>query len=183
MSEALAPLFAELSMQQVLERFPGARRALFRQYHIGGCSSCGFRPEETLAEVCARNGLADVPAVLAHLHASRDQDEQLLLATTELDRLRKTATPPRVLDIRTREEYEAVRIPGAVLMSQDLMQEILGQWSRDDLFVICDHAGLQSLDAAAYFLGHGFKQVRCLRGGIDAWSVEVDPKLPRYRLE
>ena len=34
--------------------FPGARRALFARYHIGGCQSCGFSPGETLAEVCAR---------------------------------------------------------------------------------------------------------------------------------
>src|SRR5262245_42682416 len=37
-------------MSAVLESFPGAQRALFRRYHIGGCSSCGFRPDETLAQ-------------------------------------------------------------------------------------------------------------------------------------
>jgi rhodanese-related sulfurtransferase len=75
-----------------------------------------------------------------------------------------------------------VRIEGAVLMSQQTMQEILARWPRQELFVIYDHAGSQALDAAAYFAGHGFEQVRCLRGGIDAWSREVDPKLPRYVL-
>ena len=39
------------------------------------------------------------------------------------------------------------------------------------------------MDAAAYFQGHGFTNVKSLRGGIDAWSAEVDPKLPRYHLE
>ena len=42
--------------------------------------------------------------------------------------------------------------------------------------------GKKSMDAAAYFLGHGFTQVRALRGGIDAWS-EVDSTVRRYRLE
>jgi len=37
-------------MSKVLEAFPGAQRALFRRYHIGGCSSCAFRPDETLAQ-------------------------------------------------------------------------------------------------------------------------------------
>ena len=37
-------------MAELLEAYPGAQRALFRNYHIGGCSSCGFRPDETLAE-------------------------------------------------------------------------------------------------------------------------------------
>ena len=40
-------------MQQVLEIFPGAQRALFRRYHIGGCSSCGFQPTETLEQLFA----------------------------------------------------------------------------------------------------------------------------------
>jgi rhodanese-related sulfurtransferase len=39
------------------------------------------------------------------------------------------------------------------------------------------------MDAAAYFQGHGFANVKSLRGGIDAWSAEVDPNLPRYRVE
>ena len=48
------------------------------------------------------------------------------------------------------------------------MQEISRNWSRDDLLVIYDHQGTRSMDAAAYFQGHGFKNVKSLRGGIDA---------------
>jgi rhodanese-related sulfurtransferase len=83
---------------------------------------------------------------------------------------------------RSREEYDAVQITGSILMSQPTMQEILGKWQPNEIFVIIDHVGKQGLDAAAYFLGHGFENVRCLRGGIDAWSQEIDPKLSRYRL-
>lgn len=39
------------------------------------------------------------------------------------------------------------------------------------------------MDAAAYFLGHGFVETKCLKGGIDAYSLDVDPSIPRYRLE
>ena len=55
--------------------------------------------------------------------------------------------------------------------------------SRKNLLVIYDHTGARSMDAAAYFQGHGFENVKSLRGGIDAWSTEVDPKLPRYHVE
>src|SRR4030095_5400678 len=97
-----------------------------------------------------------------------------------LARLREEKPSLHLLDVRTREEHEAVRIEGSILMSHPIMQEILGRWPREELFVIYDHNGRQALDAAAYFLGHGFTQVRCLRGGIDAWSSEVDSRLPRY---
>jgi rhodanese-related sulfurtransferase len=63
------------------------------------------------------------------------------------------------------------------------MQEIQSNWPRQNLLVVYDHQGTRSMDAAAYFQGHGFEHVKSLRGGIDAWSVEVDPKLPRYHLE
>ena len=88
-----------------------------------------------------------------------------------------------VLDVRTREEYDAVKIDKAHLFTQELMQEIQSSWPRENLFIIYDHQGTRSLDAAAYFQGHGFENVKSLRGGIDAWSVDVDPKLSRYHLE
>ena len=42
------------------------------------------------------------------------------------------------------------------------------------------HLGQRSLEAASYLIGHGFTNVRSLRGGIDLWAQEVDPSLARY---
>lgn len=172
----------QTTMARVLEIFPGAQRALFQRYHIGGCSSCGFQPNETLEQLCQRNGSIDVAEMIEHIQVSHSQDEKLLIAPKELAALRAQNPGLRLLDVRTRGEYEAVRINGSVFMSQPTMQEIIGKWPRTDLFVIYDHTGRQALDAAAYFAGHGFENVRCLRGGIDAWSQEVDPNLRRYVL-
>ncbi|MGH7976221.1 MAG: rhodanese-like domain-containing protein, partial [Limisphaerales bacterium] len=72
MSAAAKIISTDSPMREVLENFPGAQRALFRKYHIGGCSSCGFQPTETLAEVCARNGNLDVTEVLAHIQSSHE---------------------------------------------------------------------------------------------------------------
>ena len=177
--ESIGP---QTAMQKVLEVFPGAQRALFRRYHIGGCSSCGFQPSETLEQLCQRNSGLDVEEMIDHIKTSHEQDSKILVSPAELAQWRQQNPKLRILDVRTREEYEAVRLEGALLMSQQNMQEILGQWPRQELFVIYDHQGKQGLDAAAYFLGHGFEKVRCLRGGIDAWAQEVDPKVPRYRL-
>jgi len=169
-------------MQRVLEVFPGAQRALFRRYHIGGCSSCGFQPGETLEQLCRRNNDLNVSEVIEHISNSHEQDAKMLLTPAEVAQLRDQNPSLRLLDVRTREEYEAVRIDGAVLMSQEVMQEILGRWPRNELFVIYDHQGKQALDAAAYFLGHGFENVRCLAGGIDAWARDVNLTMPRYTL-
>ncbi len=169
-------------MREVLAAFPGAQRALFRRYHIGGCSSCGFSPEETLAGVCARNGNLDTSEVLAHIQSSHAQDAKVLIAPQELAGLMKTDPALKLVDVRSREEFEAVNIPGSVLLSQPVMQQIMASGSNTSPIVVIDHAGKNGLDAAAYFIGHGLQNIRCLRGGIDAWAQEVDPAMRRYKL-
>jgi len=168
---AATAITADSPMRDVLAAYPGAQRSLFRRYHIGGCSSCGFAPEETLAGVCARNGGLDAVEVLAHIESSHEQ-AALLKADPAL----------RLVDVRSREEFEAVRIAGSVLLSQEVMRGIMADGSNTTPLVIIDHQGKNALDAAAYFMGHGLQNVRCLRGGIDAWAQEVDPALRRYRV-
>ncbi|HZL14317.1 MAG TPA: rhodanese-like domain-containing protein [Verrucomicrobiae bacterium] len=169
-------------MSTVLENFPGAQRALFRRYHIGGCSSCGFQPAETLAEVCTRNGNLDVAEVMAHIQSSHEQDAKILISPEELAELLQKDKSVKLVDVRSREEFEAVNIEGSVLLSQDVMRELMASGSNTNPVVVIDHAGKNGLDAAAYFMGHGWQNVRCLRGGIDAWAQEVDVKMRRYKL-
>ena len=169
-------------MRDVLAAYPGAQRALFRRYHIGGCSSCGFSPDETLAEVCGRNGSLDVSEVLAHIQSSHEQDTKILISPKELAELLAKDKSVKLIDVRSREEFEAVHIEGSVLLSQPVMQELMASGSNAEPIVVLDHNGKNGLDAAAYFMGHGLQNVRCLRGGIDAWAQEVDPKMRRYKL-
>ena len=87
-----------------------------------------------------------------------------------------------MLDVRSREEFEAVHIEGSVLLSQEVMRQIMGEGTNTRPLVVVDHQGKNALDAAAYFTGHGLQNVRCLRGGIDAWAQEVEPRMRRYKL-
>jgi len=170
-------------MGELLEAFPGAQRALFRRYHIGGCSQCGFQPTETLQQVCQRNNLADVQAVFEHIKTSHGQDTKILIESTELSAWMHRDNSIQLIDVRSREEFEAVHIEGSRLMSQPLIQKILSEGTNTRPLVVVDHKGSQGLDAAAYFMGHGLTNVRCLRGGIDAWARDVDKSMKRYRLE
>src|SRR6266700_1271193 len=120
-NEVIAP---QSTMGDVLVAYPGAQRALFRRYHIGGCASCGFSPEETLEQLCQRNGGLEVNAVLEHIRTSHDQDARILIEPQELAEWLKQEKSLRLLDVRSREEFEAVHIEGEQLMSQPVMQEI-----------------------------------------------------------
>jgi rhodanese-related sulfurtransferase len=172
----------ESPMSAVLEAFPGAQRSMFRRYHIGGCSSCGFAPTETLAQVCARNGGLEVAEVLAHIQSSHEEDAKIFINPKELAEWRRQDPAVRLVDVRSREEFEAVHIEGSVLLSQEQMRQIMGEGSNTHPLVVVDHQGKNALDAAAYFMGHGLQNVRCLRGGVDAWAQEVQTGMKRYRL-
>ena len=182
MTSTTPAITAQSTMREVLEVYPGAQRALFRKFHIGGCSSCAFQPTETVQQLCDRNGGLNPQEVLDHVESSHEQDAKLLIAPTELAEWLRHDNTVRLVDVRSREEFEAVHIDGSVLLSQPTMREILSEGTNTRPLVIIDHQGAQALDAAAYFLGHGLQNVRCLQGGIDAWARQVDSKMRRYKL-
>lgn len=179
-AESVGP---QSTMEEILRLYPGAQRALFRRHHIGGCSSCAFSPGETLAQVCERNGGLDPHQVLRDIEAGHAEDARALIEPRALADWLTRDPSVRLLDVRSREEFEAVNIEGSVLMSQPAMREILAEGTNSRPLVIIDHRGKQALDAAAYFIGHGLREVRALRGGIDAWAREVDPRVRRYQLD
>lgn len=171
-------LSADAPMGVILETLPGAKRALFARYHLGGCQSCAFSNEETLGHLCARSELP-VAEVLEHLLASHAHDLEMLMEPAEA---REKLSSLRLIDIRTREEHGAVAIPGSEFFTQDLQQQLFAG-DPETKILLYDHNGSHVLDQVAWFRGHGLKQTFGLHGGIDAWSREIDPSLPRYRIE
>lgn len=170
-------------MTEVLTAFPGAQRALFAAYHIGGCSACSFQPTETLTEVCQRNDNIDIDDAISTILASHQSELSLSISPQNLKTVLTGENPPELIDIRTREEHNAITLPNARFFSADLQQEIFATWDKDTPLVVFDHTGNRGADAAAYFIGHGFANTRALVGGIDAWSQQVDPSVARYKLE
>jgi len=171
-------LSANSAMGDLMQALPGAKRALFARYHLGGCQSCAFSDKETLAELCARSELG-ADEVLAHLLDSHRHDLSMLIDPAEAQaRLREF----RLIDVRTREEHEAVRIASSEFLTQELQQAVFAGDSAAKI-LLYDHSGRHVLDQVAWFRGHGLHETYGLRGGIDAWSREVDAKIPRYRLE
>ncbi len=171
---------AESKMGAVLEAFPGAQRALMRRYHIGGCSSCGFAPEDRLGEVLAKHNVLAVGDVIEYIKTSHAEEQRIQIQPQDLAEALKSPTPPRLLDVREPEELAIVKLDGAVPVTQELVQEMMAGWPKDTPIVTYCHHGIRSLEAASYLIGHGFTDVRTLVGGIDAWAEQIDPSLPRY---
>jgi rhodanese-related sulfurtransferase len=92
----------------------------------------------------------------------------------------KGPSPPLVIDVREPFEYAYCRLPGALLKPLGDIHEWAQELDPESDIVCQCHTGVRSGSAAAYLRRLGFKRVFNLRGGIDAWSVEVDPSVPRY---
>ncbi len=168
-------------MDELLARLPGARRALFAAFHIGGCQSCAYHENESLAEVCAHYEI-EVNTAIEELLASHERDREMLIEPGALKARLEAGEPVRLVDIRTREEHEAVRIENSELLTQESQQALFAT-PPEEALVLYDHRGRDVLDRCAWFRGHGLKNTLALAGGIDAWARELDPSLQRYRLE
>lgn len=84
-----------------------------------------------------------------------------------------------LIDVRTDREREIAIIEGARHLDSDA-EEHLSTLDKTTPIVFHCHHGVRSRSAAEHFLSKGFKNVYNLSGGIDAWSLEVDPTVARY---
>lgn len=87
--------------------------------------------------------------------------------------------PLHLFDVREPQEREKASIPGSRVLDQDAVT-FINALAKDEMLVFHCHYGPRSQSAADYFRQQGFTNLHNLTGGIDAWSQQVDPGVPRY---
>lgn len=88
-----------------------------------------------------------------------------------------------LLDVRTPEEFEIVNLKhiGEHLhLPMDILSQNLDKIDKKKKVIIYCHHGVRSLHVQHFLLQNGYDQVYNLIGGIDAWTNEIEPELPRY---
>ena len=84
------------------------------------------------------------------------------------------------VDVREPWEHQTTKIDGANLIPLGQIPGSLTEIeTAGDVILFCHH-GMRSLDAAAWLRAQGVTGARSMNGGIDRWSVEIDPNVPRY---
>jgi len=99
----------------------------------------------------------------ADVKARLDQGEKLIL-----------------IDVREPWEFALCRIEGAKHLPLGALAANLNTLPDVDEVICYCHHGMRSLDAATWLRFQGIERAKSLAGGIERWSVEVDPKVPRY---
>jgi rhodanese-related sulfurtransferase len=86
-----------------------------------------------------------------------------------------------LLDVREPWETSAVGFPGALAMPMgEVPARVYNELDPEERIVVICHHGVRSLNVANWLRNQGFEQAQSLRGGIDAWSRDVDPAMARY---
>jgi rhodanese-related sulfurtransferase len=177
-TQTAPPIRPDMTMAEIQAHYPSARRALFQRYHVGGCSSCGFEQSDTLEKVCRDHNLLDVAGVIQHLLRSHEVDQRMQIEPEAVKAWLDAGEPMVFLDIRHPSQAGASPVHGAEPLDFANQAKYM-QLPKDTRIVFLCQTGVTSLDAAAYFAGHGYGQVYSVRGGVEAWRERVEPGLPR----
>lgn len=87
----------------------------------------------------------------------------------------------RFVDVREPWEFATAHIAGSLLMPMgDVPVRAHQEFGPDERLIVLCHHGQRSFNVTAWLRNQGFDQVQSLRGGIDAWAMEVDPTVGRY---
>jgi monothiol glutaredoxin len=101
------------------------------------------------------------------------------ISAPDLKQLLESADPPVLVDVRTEHERAIAAIAGSELLTRESYARLVALDRHTPIVFQCHH-GIRSQAAAEHFAEQGFDRVYNLAGGIDAWSLLVDPAVPRY---
>ena len=102
------------------------------------------------------------------------------ISAEEVKRKLDAREPMILLDVREPHEYEISRIDSARLIPLGELPTRMDELERETTIIVHCHSGVRSAHAVQLLRAAGFARAINLAGGIDAWSVEVDPTVPRY---
>jgi adenylyltransferase/sulfurtransferase len=85
-----------------------------------------------------------------------------------------------LLDVREDAEWEIAHLEGAIHIPLGTLESRLEELDPSREVIVYCHVGERSVDACLVLWNAGFRKVRNLTGGIDAWSDLIDPSVPRY---
>ncbi|HEY2138935.1 MAG TPA: molybdopterin-synthase adenylyltransferase MoeB [Chthoniobacterales bacterium] len=155
-----------------------ALKMKFREFNLRrdpACPVCGDAPSIfapiDYEQFCAGPAAADWFAAA---------DEVPAISVRELKEQMNNNEALVLIDVREPYEYEIARIEGSRLFPLGELNSRVSELPRQGMLICHCHSGVRSEQAARFLQKSGFENVYNLTGGIDAWSVEVDPAVPRY---
>lgn len=175
---AKPPLVTEDSpLSEIAAHHPRVWAFLEKKYHL---KPQHLESEWSLKVLSKKFDLPPAQILFMEIQIDGKQSRVMELTALEAKQLVDTESDLAILDVRESWERNFGSIPGSQVLERTLLDTILGSWSKDCPLLVYCHFGVRSSDAANYLSEEGFEKVFIIKGGIDAWSQQVDPLLPRY---
>jgi len=130
--------------------------------------------------VCGENPTIFSPIDYEQFCGVHDEESIPGMSPHELKRRMDAGEPFQLIDVREPFEYEIAQIDGAKLIPLGEIAERLDELKREQPIIVHCHSGMRSAQAVRLLQQRGFAKVYNLEGGIDAWSDQVDPNVPKY---
>jgi len=173
---ALPTITENSSLQEICELYPDFFEFILSRY---GVKVSVQDKIESLKKFVSKNNLPPPQVVFMEAQMSDRSKKVGHLTAGEVTSLIDKRNLS-ILDVREEWELKLGAIPNSLRLTSELLDEILETWEKDKPLLVYCHFGIRSLDAASFLADRGFKNVFILKGGIDSWSTEVDPSIPRY---
>ncbi len=148
-----------------------ALKTKFRELHLRCDPQC---------PVCGENPSIFSPIDYEEFCGVRDEGAVAEISPHELKRRMDAGEPFELIDVREPFEYEIARIEGSKLIPLGDFTERLDELERERPIIVHCHSGKRSAQAVRLLQQRGFTKIYNLEGGIDAWSDQIDPSVPRY---
>ena len=136
------------------------------------CPVCSENPTQT--------GLIDYQQLCGIEPREETVEHAFEMTVAELKQWMEEGRQMTLIDVRNPIEWEICRIEGAKLIPMGEIQNRLGELNPEDIIVAHCHHGSRSAQVVSFLRHKGFSRAINLAGGIEAWSLEVDPSVPRY---
>ena len=148
-----------------------ALKAKFRELNLRRDPEC---------PVCGENPTIFSPIDYEQFCGARDEEAIPTMSAHELKQKMDVREPFELIDVRETFEYEIARIDGARLIPLGEIAERADELPRDRPIVVHCHSGRRSAEAVRLLQQRGFGNIYNLEGGIDGWSDQIDPGVPKY---
>jgi molybdopterin/thiamine biosynthesis adenylyltransferase/rhodanese-related sulfurtransferase/molybdopterin converting factor small subunit len=140
------------------------------------CPICG--PQRTITQLIDYEAFCGLRR--GEEAASQSSDTSFEIAPQELKAMLDAKKPIRIIDVREPHEYEICHIQGSTLIPLSEFIQRMGELDSSETLVLYCHRGMRSMKALEILRSAGFRKVKSLKGGIDAWAKEAEPTMPRY---
>jgi rhodanese-related sulfurtransferase len=176
------PFDVSTPMKELNRQWPEAHTLLFKQFHIG-LPVDGYGDEETIGSICKSHNKSEVE-ILSFLNTEYLDKHIAVIKPEELDlKIQSGTTNLALLDIRESWERDISKIEGSTFITRENCESIIETLNKEKEIVLIDWKQDRSPSFLKWLRQKGFTNVRCLEGGIDAWTEKVNSHLNRYDID